>query len=1693
MLLMDTLVSSTRKSQGPKTIYGTPHQKVKLAGLRRKKEDILKSYKQRRASESATDVVREGRASIIKEKLTEHIPEAQFSVLLTELVTHSGSKNDAYTLISLAIKHDENALKELTGVMGTINLRNSFMKTIRSPEHAFDFFTCVLGSRAKVRSALAKIMDGDVDQFDFMSGQIASEKALQNFLEAYKESRREAYIIIQSYLPASSSSSSIVDMLIDGTESEDTIAELINGTTLADRTSKKSSLAAPKPASITPERLKAIADCLVHCDTKGLKALKLQKPDETAESKEEQAEGLVLKEQDAALAEFINDTNKLRSLMFANTLVKDTLNELSLMNQTSLLEPTASDYEDLVNKGDFFIDERTTFTRPADEKVIEYFSNLTRKVRHIVTWALIKDPVHDELSLESFERELKRAIQITRNAREHVQKYLGGAAKLKNVSELLQMAMYGYREATQELSSLLGTGKYNYLITTVREAQGRVNDSILRHCATSWKVDEIKALIEQMTLECEDEDEKKLLLNWIRLITNISKIASKLKVSRAAKKTRDLLFTEEFEILTQRLGQLPPLTAELLKKKASEKQRKQHRLDSRLSEVITPPISISYDVSSSTRIKIETSEKEESTEVSTVSEESRKGRGDREHEEEEGPEFIQNLAERRKTLLIEMLKVEKEQEPVEESSSSSVMSANAPTEAYVELATTQLTGSRKPVEVSFAAAVKKISGQQQDKKKDRKRSFSIVRDASEARKSIRMTTVRVKRPPASGKMTKGEQLSKLRHEMSNLIKMRDQGSDRKELKEFFNKLIEEELIPATESLTFLENEGEVDRLEVTVKEFDAAEDALQTNIDRLTIESLIEASQTKQSQKPTSGRKTGGRQKRDLAFMRRGSTLLKDTVSSRARRSVRYGSPEERPETPTRQEQEQEEEEEEEETSEESSSSFSLTFLTSPVPMREKRSEQFEAIIKKCQSSAAAITDLAKETLLLDEQDMRLQMFNTYFVENVSELLKLTEESRLGGQEAVSVKDMLTDLREKLMTKLQGSGVEFPKEMTTKLEEAIQSMLDELEADISSVSRETISKPTEVIEPRPEQTAILESLREAVSSIFDQRVADLINPDRLERETRNMDVEGVKRYAEQLYKQIKEAADALEEDLLKDETTPLVVTSVIESRLKQLREKLQADLKGITQKMVKKSKSRPHRTLRMRVGPLIKKVYGLDEVFAEEASTLGEIPEGLPTETEKIPKIKSKKGGRAQPEEVPSTGVDVAPDERESIFDIFTEVKKPGPVLKSDMEYIVDQLESFTMHTGIEMDVVRQMFEVLENTADEEQVSRLEQVREEYAQATQESGGPAMLETLQTSDLSRLGETEGQKVKLFLKHLQKSVGHLFPDKAKADRRIASLTASLKAVIENVEVPKLSGFEARLSAGPVVYEPKVEQIEPGTVSKTSESEKISVFAESKESLSSTISESVEMPAVDKIRQIVDKDMGISVEGFKVTGGKQETPYPLLQQLQYRRSEQRESEVSTLERVPSMIRTSIQPQSKESTESTKTVAKVSVIFPPLDMSTSSETSAMDNVFHSSSPSSSVSERSSEADRFRVRSLISDKLPHKPKLAGAAEELKKQGKKKRAKPFTLPPVLPPNSRVVTRPSWIPCREWSQMMGPRTRQAVRYGVSAAEKEMVKRVEQLSMCKTSLQTRLDMLDIFRRATITTRTRPVLPPIRGDI
>lgn len=213
--------------------------------------------------------------------------------------------------------------------------------------------------------------------------------------------------------------------------------------------------------------------------------------------------------------------------MSINTLVKDTLNELRVNPQNTLLEPTTMDYVNLVNKGEFFMAQTSASDQEpphaADERLIEHFSTLMRKMRHVMAWSMIKDPVEGDLCLSNLKRTIARGISVTEAAVRYIEEFMAGAAKSRNVADMVQRAVYGNPDVTQELTALLGSGKSSYLLTTVQEAQGQVVDRLLRHCATDCEIQAIEKLLKTIESKSENEIQRYVLISCVVLVRDDGK------------------------------------------------------------------------------------------------------------------------------------------------------------------------------------------------------------------------------------------------------------------------------------------------------------------------------------------------------------------------------------------------------------------------------------------------------------------------------------------------------------------------------------------------------------------------------------------------------------------------------------------------------------------------------------------------------------------------------------------------------------------------------------------------------------------------------------------------------------------------------------------------------------------------------------------------------------------------------------------------------------------------------------------------------------------------------------------------------------------------------------------------------------------------------------------------------------------
>ncbi|KAA3682180.1 uncharacterized protein DEA37_0002855 [Paragonimus westermani] len=555
---LDELLSTRTKKSTSDAIPFTPapikprmHQPASMVS--RTAVLAVHNQKTKRSSPIESIVRKEAKLIEIKqEKPVECMPQVQFQKVFNQLVSHIGSRAQVYTIISAALGRDPQALGLINNILGNRLVRNSFFKTVRSPTYLFDFLATLLGSRTELRVTLSDIIDGNVDAFDRLACWVDSDAALFNMIQCYKDACREAQMIVQSYLPVSRSSSSIVDMLIDGNRSEESIAELINGVSY--------NMTGPMPEQIlgnslqvAPETLRLISTALVSCDYKRLQEMKSAKITPIDHQEREKVIREKASDSRSPMNEVTQGRAELRVLLASNSLVKDTLDELYTNSQTALLEPTVYDYISLVNKGEFLGGQALGSSRAADY-AIEHFSALTEHLRNVVTWSVVKDPVHHDLCIAKFEHTVRHALTVSQKIARHIEGFMGGAAKLKNVPDLLQRAVNGDTEANQELMCLLGQGKGSFLLSSVQQAQGQVVDRILRHCATETQIEEIEAMLQQTQSEDNCEAIKRLIDGWIRLFKNASKLAVKLGVSDKIKKTKSLLLTKDVQRLISGLS-----------------------------------------------------------------------------------------------------------------------------------------------------------------------------------------------------------------------------------------------------------------------------------------------------------------------------------------------------------------------------------------------------------------------------------------------------------------------------------------------------------------------------------------------------------------------------------------------------------------------------------------------------------------------------------------------------------------------------------------------------------------------------------------------------------------------------------------------------------------------------------------------------------------------------------------------------------------------------------------------------------------------------------------------------------------------------------------------------------------------------------------------------------------------------------
>ncbi|KAG5447287.1 hypothetical protein CSKR_106184 [Clonorchis sinensis] len=1579
-----------------------------------------------------------------------YMDQTQFEELLNQMISHVGSRSRVYELVRGALNRDPFAVNQIGEMLGSRTARTPFLETICSPTYLFDFLASLLGSRAAVRISLSEILGGSINKLDKLAAQIDSDTAIIEFAGAFQEAWREAIMLIQSYTPLSMSSSSILDMLIDGEESTEHIADLINGVDTWSQDCGISMKEMTMPFQIAPEILEQITTSVIACDVNRLKELKVtkfsahQRYEEGTEKSISALDQLLLSER--ALA-----TLKLKSLLAANSLVRDTLNEVIHSSQTSVFEPTANDYVTLVNKGDDFFIARSDTSRPADEQVIDHFSNLTRRLRHVMAWAFIKDPLRGDLHKENFEHVVRHALQVTETATKQVIEYIAGAAKSRNVPELIQQAVAGSSEASQELKSFLGPGKSDFVVRTIQETRGQVVDRILRHCATNSEPEEVSGVLQRIHEESNSETAKALIQSWIRLSLNISRLAVKLSVAKTAEKTRSLLHSAE---LLEAQSDFTTKANELSVPETALATRHSHIWPVRMSAV-EEPSKVTVVKSTKKRLIVKTNTLVETgqspDEALLITEYDNDVKDDHTpvHTREHGAQLFEtdNLQQIR---LLESSFSSSDREYEEFTQQTGIVCTAADAMEYPVV-----TFGGKSVETDVTSAAKKSTDDLTTQKTVKRQKASSPTHGSSLIPQPKRSSFIL--PPQSSSPGVAS-LLQLRKEYA-LIETRSKAMrlSRLELRSKIERLRDEGLL----STTFAElpeyKESDVKAgIQATKREVKVALAHIQNAIDNLTISVLIEQSKHQLPKKHT-------RFTRKLGFLRTGSTLLNETVSSIARRSksadqikalLAASGKLAQPSTGNL---------DLDEPSYDVHLSSSAESSSTSSGDRANRCSQIERLNELqtyCQTSAAQLLmgdQFTQETMLLDEQGMQLRKFNTFFVENVRKFIgEFTLAIREWGPDSEDDRDnRVTELKEMLIERMTEMTENFPEDVKEKLSAAVDILIEDIHERLRKITESVPTEDWTLDEQQHLPEELTNQLMKAVTSIFYYRVRPIISEWEGLQSAQLIQAERLNELRENSVSRLKDLVEVIRNELLGDNMTPPLVTAAIEDRLNQLRKEAQMAIKEKCKELLKQNKLLVRKTRRSSVRS---RVSLMSDRFQFE-DQIEDVQQPSTMEQESI--ITRSEQGNMDGEM------------------IHTSVPPPTPATESvlvcssrlDEDQLAKHLTPPNTFAPRKTGRSKQMFEALESVKTPQSPARTKVVHDQQ---------------MRSASITR-PLTKPKPMTLSVREKPKSPLVTPPKDTNWDDVASTVPRQENSEAMQMEQPtrKLSEYVAT----DMVLEPIFSDESPFVAEEKTPTDNVPKpqptvgslkLSRTRDTPLGTRQTDVFRHEVETKTHFINQEMGIFVKGLERKRGTSVLTY----------------DDGTLPNKS--------PISEVFPEGSSLVESVSSTRPSTSREMSNDSSSVP--FQLEPPetiltkgqklscSSSVSEKLWERTSFRTDSAssFSDTSEISLSTRRSSEPVRVDKKPPRRKESYLPLIvsLPPRSRVVTRPSYIPCHEWSKMIGPRVRQTIRYDIDLTKESQLKRAEELHMSSSSLRRRYDMLDLFHRATLVEKYRNRLPPIQ---
>lgn len=448
------------------------------------------------------------------------------------------------------------------------------------------------------------------------------------------------------------------------------------------------------------------------------------------------------------------------------------------------------------------------------------------------------------------------------------------------------------------------------------------------------------------------------------------------------------------------------------------------------------------------------------------------------------------------------------------------------------------------------------------------------------------------------------------------------------------------------------------------------------------------------------------RSRKRLLFMRRGSTLLKETVSSMARRFSRM-SPEERLEAMKLKTSDTDREPSvESETTSSILSSLNIDFAAKPsTEDSRKASDEQEA------TDENELSEPFQETMLLDEQTLRMHMFNAFLPENIHKLLRTAEDVPIPAEiDAKASAEERPSFWERLVNQLQSLTEGLPKDVTKNMAKAVDSVIDDIRNRKAATQFERTSELSNKTEPLAPE--MMNSLTDAVHTIFSHRLEDCFKSAKLEGETKQLDVKEIKKSGKELILKVQEVGTLVKKELLNDPDTPAVVRSVVCCQLDDLCKKAQLDVKENTKRAIREQKHHQRRTQPAPSAATVVRPSGVRESILTPRS-----------------KVQSLKKLHIRKHESPTKDVRLSDqtsfiEQPVGTFESESLSIEPEPSKKDlEVDFTMESLKGFVDFREDDIDIVRMVFTIMNETESKSPGSLAKHLRDRYVQVVSQTSG----------------------------------------------------------------------------------------------------------------------------------------------------------------------------------------------------------------------------------------------------------------------------------------------------------------------------------------------------------------------------------